>query len=70
MKYICKKHKELGFYVGGELKRFHDGVYATDNKKEIAVLESLIDTEKVEESTEDSVEDTKGDTKGSTVGGK
>jgi len=62
MKYICKKHKELGFYVGGELKRFHDGEYNTDDKKEIAVLESLIDTEKVEENT--------ADTKGSTVGGK
>jgi hypothetical protein len=49
MKYICKKHKELGFYVDGELKRFHDGVYETENKKEIAVLDALIDTEKVEE---------------------
>ena len=66
MKYKCTKHKELGFYVGGELKRFHDGEYNTDDKKEIAVLESLVDTEKVEDGTEDNA----GNKKGDTVGGK
>ena len=62
MEYICKKHKELGFYVDGDLKRFHDGVYETENKKEIAVLDVLIDTEKVADNVEIA--------KGSTVGGK
>ena len=58
MKYTCKKYKELGFYVGGELKRFSDGEYNTEDKKEMAILDTLIDAQKVE------------DTKGSTVGGK
>jgi hypothetical protein len=48
MKYICKKHKELGFYVDGELKRFFDGELKSNDKKEIAVLDKLLDVEKVE----------------------
>ena len=67
MKYKCTKHKELGFYVGGELKRFHDGEYNTENKKEMAILDNLVDVEKVEENT---AEGNAADTKGSTVGGK
>lgn len=53
MKYKCKKHKELGFYADGELKRFHDGLYETENKKEIAVLDALLDVEKVEDKAGD-----------------
>ena len=64
MKYECKKHKELGFYVDGEFKRFNDGEYNTTDKKEIAVLESLIDTEKVEDGTEDNAGNKKGDIAG------
>lgn len=48
-KYICKKFKELGFYVNGEFKRFHNGVYNATDKKEIAALDTLADVEKAEE---------------------
>lgn len=43
------KFKELGFYVDGELKRFNQGVYNTDDKAEISVLDTLSDTAKTEE---------------------
>lgn len=39
------KFKELGFYVDGELKRFNNGVYNTDDKAEIAVLDTLQDVQ-------------------------
>lgn len=35
------KFEQLGFYVDGELKRFANGVYVTDNEKEITVLDGL-----------------------------
>lgn len=43
------KFKELGFYVDGELKRFNLGVYNTDDRAEIAVLDTLSDATKTEE---------------------
>lgn len=43
------KFKELGFYVDGDLKRFNHGVYNTDDKAEIAVLDTLSDATKTEE---------------------
>lgn len=43
------KFKELGFYVDGELKRFNQGVYNTDDKAEISVLDTLTDVTKAEE---------------------
>lgn len=49
MKYICRKHKELGFYVDGQLKRFADGDYNTSDKKEMTALDKLLDVEKVDE---------------------
>lgn len=42
------KYPAMGFYVGGELKRFSDGVYATDDKDEIAALEAMSDIERVD----------------------
>lgn len=51
-KYVCKKFKELGFYVNGEFKRFHNGEYNTTDKKEIAALDALADTEKAEDQAE------------------
>ncbi|MCR3760416.1 hypothetical protein KYB31_15670 [Clostridium felsineum] len=51
-KYVCKKFKELGFYVNGTFKRFHNGEYNTTDKKEIAALDVLSDVEKVEEPPE------------------
>lgn len=48
-KYVCKKFKQLGFYVNGEFKRFHNGEYNTTDKKEIVALDALNDVEKAEE---------------------
>lgn len=39
----------LGFYVNGRLKRFSDGVYATEDADEIAVLDRLADAVRVDE---------------------
>ncbi|MET3658521.1 hypothetical protein [Sporosarcina psychrophila] len=43
------KFKELGFYVDGELKRFSNGVFSTDDKADITVLDTLSDATKTEE---------------------
>lgn len=40
------KYLSLGFYVNGELKRFSNGVYKTDDKAEISVLDGLRDVQK------------------------
>lgn len=45
--------KELGFYVDGELKRFNNGVYTTDDKAEIAVLDTLQDVQAADEKAEE-----------------
>lgn len=37
------RYVELGFYVNGELKRFVNGEYRTDNEVDIAVLDALTD---------------------------
>jgi hypothetical protein len=50
-KYVCKKYKELGFYVNGEFKKFQNGVYNTTDKKEIAALDTLSDVEVAQEDT-------------------
>lgn len=46
---FTSRYQSLGFYVKGELKRFSNGQYVTDDKDEIAVLSGLSDVEKVEE---------------------
>lgn len=51
-KYVCKKFKELGFYVNGTFKRFHNGEFNTTDKKEIAALDTLNDVEKAEDQSE------------------
>lgn len=43
------KHAELGFYVDGVFKSFKNGRYVTEDKKEIEVLESLVDVEQSDE---------------------
>ena len=43
------KYPTLGFYVYNELKRFSGGVYETDDKDEIEVLDALIDAKRVDE---------------------
>lgn len=40
------RYLELGFYVGGDLKRFSNGHYETTNKDELAVLDTLSDVKK------------------------
>lgn len=44
------RYKSLSFYVGGELKRFINGVFTTDDKETIAVLDGMTDATRVEDS--------------------
>ena len=46
------RYKSLGFYVNGELKRFNNGVFTTDDKETIAVLDDLTDATRVDEPKE------------------
>jgi hypothetical protein len=39
---------ELGFYVDGQLRNFRNGQFVTEDKAEIAVLDGLADTERVD----------------------
>lgn len=57
---------ELGFYVNGSLCRFKGGIYVTDDKAEIAVLEKLADVQRVDEAKPKAAEpkETKAPTKG------
>jgi hypothetical protein len=41
-------YKELGFYANGTFKKFKNGRYVTENKDEIATLEKLTDTKRVD----------------------
>ena len=43
------KYPKLGFYVGESLKHFSGGIYETDDKDEIEVLDALIDANRVDE---------------------
>jgi hypothetical protein len=40
---FTSRFPELGFYVGGEFRRFHMGEFTTEDKAEIEVLEKLTD---------------------------
>ncbi|MGP0579190.1 hypothetical protein ACTP13_19585 [Paenibacillus peoriae] len=51
------RYVELGFYVNGELKRFINGEYRTDNEVDIAVLDALTDA--VREESEQPAEEPK-----------
>ncbi|MGN7387729.1 hypothetical protein [Sporosarcina sp. SAFN-015] len=42
------RYSELGFYVDGSLCRFKGGIYVTEDKAEITVLETLADVERVD----------------------
>jgi hypothetical protein len=44
-------YKELKFYVNGNLKAFNGGRYVAATQDEIAVLDKLADTRKVEADT-------------------
>lgn len=43
------RYKSLGFYANGELKRFNNGTYVTEDKDEITVLDGLADVTHVYE---------------------
>lgn len=43
------RYKSLGFYANGELKRFNNGTYVTEDKDEITVLDGLTDVTRVDE---------------------
>lgn len=43
------QYKRLSFTVNGERKKFSEGIFETDNKDEIAVLENMRDVEVVED---------------------
>ncbi|MBG9548520.1 hypothetical protein [Cytobacillus firmus] len=42
------KYKKLGFYVNGELNRFADGRFVTEDKEIISVLNKLSDAQRVD----------------------
>jgi len=46
---FTSKYPSYGFYANGELKRFSNGIYVTDDKDEIAVLSDMRDVEIVAE---------------------
>ncbi|USK61333.1 hypothetical protein [Peribacillus asahii] len=49
MKFTSEKYPELGFYVDGERKKFVNGVYEANTKKEQEVLSNLKGVTKVAE---------------------
>jgi hypothetical protein len=56
---FTSKFAKLGFYVDGTRKNFFNGVYHTDDKKEIEILEKMDFVEKeVEEKVEEKAEET------------
>lgn len=51
------RFSELGFYVDGHLRKFHGGRYSTTNKKEIAVLDTLADVQRIDAEEKESQAD-------------
>ena len=43
------RYVELGFYVESQFRKFRNGRYVTDDPKEIAVLDKLVDAVRVDE---------------------
>jgi len=64
---FTSRYQALGFYVKGELKRFSNGQYVTDDKDEVAVLNGLADVTKVlDEPKSEPKEETKTEAKPAT----
>lgn len=59
-------YKSLGFYVNGELKRFNNGIFTTDDKDAIAVLDEITDATRVDEAPKAQKEETKPEAKPAT----
>lgn len=53
---FTSRYSELGFYVGGSLRRFKNGIYVTDEKEEIAVLERTKNVVRIDEPKEEKPE--------------
>lgn len=49
---FSSRFPELGFYVGGELRKFYNGEFSTEDKSEIEVLEKLADAQRVDNPAE------------------
>jgi len=47
--HYTSKYKSLGFYVGGNLIKFANGEYTTEDKAEIAALDTVQDAIKTAE---------------------
>ena len=60
------KYTKLGFYVHDTLKNFLGGVYETDDKDEIEVLDALADAIRVDEPKTQPKTEAKPETKTST----
>jgi hypothetical protein len=43
------KYQQFGFYVDGERHKFANGVFSTEDKKVQAVLDKLVDAQRVED---------------------
>lgn len=43
------RYKSLGFYVNGELKRFNNSTYTTEDADEITVLDAITDATRIDE---------------------
>lgn len=43
------RYKSLGFYVNGELKRFNNGTYTTEDADEITLLDAITDATRIDE---------------------
>lgn len=41
-------YQSLGFYVNGELKRFNNGTYTTEDADEMAVLDIIADVTRID----------------------
>jgi hypothetical protein len=49
MAQFTSKYSEYGFYVKGSVKKFNNGRYSTDDKDEIAVLDTLVDVVRIKD---------------------
>ncbi len=62
VKYLSQ-YPKLSFYVDNKIKYFINGVYVTEDEKEIKVLDSLKSCKRVQEEQEPKAEESKRDAK-------
>lgn len=56
---FTSKYPSYGFYTNGELKRFSNGIYVTEDKDEIITLSGLRDVEIVVETQQNETTEAK-----------